>query len=185
MAVVKDTSEATGLDQALAEIVEHAAGLAEADVVVARLGDTGGGLIARAVYASSPSLQAELEGSRISAGSVPSDENDEVLQLPRPLRRVADQLGATAVLQLPVLSRGAVVGSLELMRRRGEFDERARSLARTAAGQIALARRAFGDGDRAQGSSHDLLGLAGDALAAGSDETRACLLYTSPSPRDS
>jgi serine phosphatase RsbU (regulator of sigma subunit) len=173
MAVVRDTSEATGLDQALAEIVEHAAGLTEADVVVARLGDNGGGLIARAVHASSASLQAELEGSRISAGSVPSDENDEVLQLPRPLRRVADQLGATAVLQLPVLSGGSVVGSLELMRRRGEFDERARSLARTAAGQVALARRAFGEGDGSERSSHDLLGLAGDALAAGSDEFRA------------
>jgi serine phosphatase RsbU (regulator of sigma subunit) len=173
MAVVRDTSEATGLDQALAEIVEHAAGLTEADVVVARLGDNGGGLIARAVHASSASLQAELEGSRISAGSVLSDENDEVLQLPRPLRRVADQLGATAVLQLPVLAGGSVVGSLELMRRSGEFDERARSLARTAAGQIALARRAFGDRDGSQGPSHDLLGLAGDALAAGSDEFRA------------
>src|ERR1044072_6680321 len=144
MAVVRDTSEATGLDQALAEIVEHAAGLTEAHVVVARLGDKGGGLIARAVHASSASLQAELEGSRISAGSVPSDENEGGLQLPRPLRRVADQLGATAVLQLPVLSGGSVVGSLELMRRRGEFDERARSLARTAAGQVALARSGLG-----------------------------------------
>jgi len=71
MAVVRDTSGAAGLDQALAEIVERAAEVTEADLVVARLGDDVGGLTARAVHASSPALQAELEGSRISAGSVP------------------------------------------------------------------------------------------------------------------
>jgi serine phosphatase RsbU (regulator of sigma subunit) len=173
MAVARDTSGAAGLDQALAEIVERAAEVAEADVVVARLGDDAGGLIARAVYASSAALQAELEGSRISAGSVPAEERDELLQLPRPLQRVAEQLGATAVLQLPVRAGGAVVGSLELMRRRGPFDERTRAFARTAADQVALARRAFGDGDGTHPAAPDLLELAGDALAAGSDETRA------------
>ncbi|MDQ2909564.1 MAG: GAF domain-containing protein, partial [Actinomycetota bacterium] len=136
MAVARDTSGAAGLDQALAEIVERAAELAEADVVVARLGDDAGGLIARAVHASSAALQAELEGSRISAGSMPAEERDELLQLPRPLWRVAEQLGATAVLQLPVRAGGAVIGSLELMRRRGAFDERGRALARAAADQV-------------------------------------------------
>ena len=136
-------------------------------------GDGGGGLIARAVHASSASLQAELEGSRISAGSIPAEEGDELLQLPRPLRRAADKLGATAVLQLPIQAGGAVIGSLELMRRRGAFDERERALARTAAGQVALAHQAFGEGDGAHRSMADLLELAGDALAAGSEETRA------------
>jgi serine phosphatase RsbU (regulator of sigma subunit) len=173
MAVVRDTSGAAGLDEALAEIVERAAEVAGADVVVARLGDEAGGLTARAVHASSPALQAELEGSRISAGSVPAEERDELLQLPRPLRRVAEQLGATAVLQLPIHAGGAVIGSLELMRRQGAFDERERALARTAAAQVALARRAYGDGDGAISATPDLLQLAGDALAAGSDETRA------------
>ncbi len=173
MAVVRDTSGAAGLDQALAEIVERTAEVTEADLVVARLGDDAGGLTARAVYAGSPALQAELEGSRISVGSVPVGERDELLQLPRPLRRVAEQLGATAVLQLPVRAGQAVVGSLELMRRRGAFDERERALARTAAEQVALARRAYGDGDGKNPAARDLLELAGDALAAGSDETRA------------
>ncbi len=173
MAVARDTSDVAGLDHALAAIVEQAADLTEADVVVARLGDGGGGLIARAVHASSASLQAELEGSRISAGSIPAQEGDELLQLPRPLRRAADKLGATAVLQLPIHAGGAVIGSLELMRRRGAFDERERALARTAAGQVALAHQAFGEGDGAHRSMPDLLELAGDALAAGSEETRA------------
>ena len=173
MAVVRDTSGAAGLDEALAQIVERAAEVAGADVVVARLGDESGGLTARAVHATSPALQAELEGSRISAGSVPAEERDELLQLPRPLRRVAERLGATAVLQLPVRAGGAVIGSLELMRRRGAFDERERALARTAADQIELARRAYGDDGGTGPGAPDLLELAGDALAAGSDETRA------------
>ena len=78
MAVVRGTSGAARLDEALAEIVERAAGLTEADLVVARLGDEAGGLTARAVYASSPALQAELEGSRISVGSVPRSEERRV-----------------------------------------------------------------------------------------------------------
>ena len=77
------------------------------------------------------------------------------------------------MLQLPVREGNAVVGSLELLRRRGEFDERERMLALAAADEIALARRAFGDGGGAAAAAPDLLGLAGDALAAGSDETRA------------
>ena len=173
MAVVRDTSGAAGLDEALAEIVERTAEVASADVVVARLGDEAGGLTARAVHASSAALQAELEGSRISAGSVPADERDELLQLPRTLRRVAEQLGAGAVLQLPVRAAGVVIGSLELMRRQGPFDEHERALARTAADQVALARRAYGGGDGTTPAGPDLLELAGDALAAGSDETRA------------
>lgn len=172
MAVVRDTSGAAGLDEALAEIVERTAEVATADVVVARLADEAGGLTARAVHASSAALQAELEGSRISAGSVPSEERDELLQLPRALRRVAEQLGAGAVLQLPVRAAGVVIGSLELMRRQGPFDEHERALARTAADQVTLARRAYG-GDRTSPAGPDLLELAGDALAAGSDETRA------------
>jgi serine phosphatase RsbU (regulator of sigma subunit) len=172
MAVARDTSGAAGLDQALAEIVERAAEVTGADLVVARLGDDGG-LTARAVHAASPALQAELEGSRISAGSMPAEERDELLQLPRSLRRAAEQLGATAVLQVPVRAGQAVVGSLELMRRRGAFDERERALARTAAEQVALARRAYGDGEGTNPDAPDLLELAGDALAAGSDEARA------------
>ncbi len=66
-----------------------------------------------------------------------------------------------------------MVGSLELMRRRGPFDERARAFARAAAEQVALARQAFGDGNGTHLAVADLLELTGDALAAGADEARA------------
>src|SRR5215210_1166461 len=173
MAVAGQPTAVAGLDGALAAIVARVAELAEADLVVARLADESGGVAARAVHASSAALRAELEGSRLDPGAVPVEERDELLQLSRPLRRLAEELGAAGVLQLPVRDGAAVVGSLELFRRRGDFEDRERRLARAAADEIALARRAFGDGEHSAVAAPDLLGLAGDALAAGSDETRA------------
>ena len=145
-----------------------------ADVVVVRLVDDSGAAGARAVHAESAALRAELEGSRLAATrrSRPS-RSKRCDKLPPPLLRAAEQLGASGVLQLPVREGNAVVGSLELLRRRGEFDGRERTLALAAADEIALARRAFGDGGGAAIAAPDLLGLAGDALAAGSDEARA------------
>jgi serine phosphatase RsbU (regulator of sigma subunit) len=173
MAVTREQTGLAGLDEALAAIAARAAEVARADVVVARLADESGGVTARAVHAESAALRAELEGSRLGPGAVPAEERDELPQLPPPLRRLAERLGAAGVLQLPVRDGPAVVGSLELLRRRGTFDDRERRLARAAADEIALARRAFGDGIASAVAAPDLLGLAGDALAAASDETRA------------
>jgi serine phosphatase RsbU (regulator of sigma subunit) len=173
MAVTREPAGVASLDEALTAIVARAAEVARADVVVARLADDSGGVTARAVHAASAALRAELEGSRLGPGAVPADERYELLQLPRPLRHLAERLGAAGVLQLPVRDGPAVVGSLELLRRGGEFDERERRLAAATADEIALARRAFRDGDASAVAAPDLLGLAGDALAAGSDETRA------------
>jgi serine phosphatase RsbU (regulator of sigma subunit) len=173
MAVARDTTDVGGLDSALSAIVERTAEVAGADIVVARLLDDSGGVTARAVRAASAALRAELEGSRLGPDAIPAEERDELLQLPRPLRRVAERLGATGALQLPVVDAGTVVGTLELLRRRGQFDERERRLAAAAADEVALARRAFGNGDGSAAAAPDLLGLAGDALAAGSDEARA------------
>ncbi|MET0201355.1 MAG: SpoIIE family protein phosphatase [Gaiellaceae bacterium] len=172
MAVAREISGVGGLDSALMTIVERTAEIAGADIVVARLLDDSGGLTARAVHAASAALRAELEGSRLDPDAVAAGENGEPPQLPPPLRRIAERLGARDVLQLPVLDGGTLVGSLELLRRRSEFGERERRLAAAAAENVALARRAFGHGGPAV-TATDLLGLAGDALAAGSDETSA------------
>ncbi|HVD12287.1 MAG TPA: SpoIIE family protein phosphatase [Gaiellaceae bacterium] len=173
MAVTREPTGVGGLDEALAGIVQRVAEVARADVVVARLADESGGVTTRAVHATSAALRAELEGSRLGPGAVPAEERDELLQLPAPLRRVAERFGASGMLQLPVRDGPAVIGSLELLRRRGDFDEQERRLARAAADEIALARFAFGDGDGSAVAAPDLLALAGDALAAASDETRA------------
>ena len=173
MVATGETRELAGLDGALGTIVARTAEVTGADVVVVRLVDESGDAAARAVHAESAALRAELEGSRLPARSVPAEPLEERGQLPPPLLRAAEQLGASAVLQLPVRDGNAVVGSLELLRRRGEFDVRERMLAGAAADEIALARRAIGDGSGVAAAAPDLLGLAGDALAAGSDETRA------------
>jgi serine phosphatase RsbU (regulator of sigma subunit) len=173
VAVARESTAVAGLDRTLSSIVARAAEVAGADVVVARLADDTGGVTARAVHAASAALRAELEGSRLGPGAVPAEERDELLQLPPPLRRVAGQIGASGVLQLPVRDGELVVGSLELLRRHGDFDGHARRLARAAADEIALVRRAFGDGDATGAAAPDILALAGDALAAGSDEARA------------
>jgi len=160
----RETTGMTDLDAALAGIVERAGRLADADVVIARLADESGVLVAHAVHARSESVRAELEGSKIDARSALSEE------LPPPLRVAAERVAAVAVLRLPVRENGAVIGSVELMRSRSEFDELQRALARAAAEEVALAWRAFAG---EPGTARDALELAGDALAAGSSETYA------------
>ena len=172
MSVTGETRDLVGLDAALAAIAERTADVVGANVVVARLVDDAGCAVARAVHAESAALRAELEGSRLPAPLVPAEPLDARDGLPAPLQRIAEQLGAVGVLRLPVREGNAVVGSLELFRRHDEFGARERTLGVAAADEIALARRAFGDGDSAV-AGPDLLGLAGDALAAGSDEARA------------
>jgi len=172
MAAAREATGVTDLDTALTAIVERAAELADADIVVARVADESGGLVAHAVYARSESVRAELEGSRIEARSVPAGERTTLDELPRPLRLAAERVAAVGVLQLPVRDNGAVVGSLELMRSRSEFDALQLTLARAAADDVALARRAFAGGDSRR-PALDPLELAGDALAAGAADTRA------------
>src|SRR4051794_40415620 len=173
MAVTGKPRELAGLDGALGAIAARTAEVTGADVAVVRLVDESGDAVARALHAESAALRAELEGSRLPAPSVPAELQTEREGLPEALQRVAEQLVAGGVLLVPVREGNAVVGSLELLRRVGEFDEREVTLALAAAAEIALARRAFGDGRDAAATAPDLLGLAGDALAAGSDETRA------------
>ncbi|TMM27009.1 MAG: GAF domain-containing protein [Actinobacteria bacterium] len=170
MTVAREPTGVATLDEALAMIAARAAELTEADLVVVRLADESGGLVAHAVHAVSESLRAELEGSRIDFA--PREECLELEDLPHSLRRAAERLSASGVLQLPVRDEAGVVGSLELMRSRDPFDERELRLARASAGEVELARRAFAPAAVPR-STPDPLELAGDALAAASEETRA------------
>ena len=171
MATTREPGQVAGLDAALTAIVERAAELAEADVVVARLADENGTLTAQAVHAPSESIRAELEGSRIDAEEVPSEEHSDLDALSKALRLAAERISAVGALHLPVHEEATLVGSLELLRTRKPFDRRQRTLARAAADDVALARRAFAESDAAN-AAPDPIELAGDALAAGSDETR-------------
>jgi serine phosphatase RsbU (regulator of sigma subunit) len=167
----REPTGVTDLDATLTAIVERAARFADADVVIARIADESGGLVAHAVHARSESVRAELEGSRMDVELAPIDEQTGLEELPRPLQLAAERVAAVGVIRLPVRDNSSVIGSLELMRSRTEFDELQVMLARAAADEVALAWRAFaGEPGRATRGS---LELAGDALAVGSAETHA------------
>ncbi|TML55956.1 MAG: GAF domain-containing protein [Actinobacteria bacterium] len=172
MAVARQQTGTAELDEALSSIAGRAADLAKADVVVVRLADEHGMLVAHAVHSVSESVRAELESSRIELDALSAGEDPETGALAPPLRLAAERLSAVGVLQLPVRENGAVVGAVELMRRQTGFDERQRELARAIADEVALVRRAFSLSDAA-GLAPDPLELAGDALAAAADETQA------------
>ena len=171
---------AASLPEALQIVTDAAARAARAAVAVARVTDDSGlRLTAVAVTAESPALRAELSGSRIRLADVPQHEEPELERLPAGVRRAAERAGASAAVVLPVHVDGDVRGTLELLRDE-PFDEPERRHARIAAGQASLAIRAFGP---ARISERDRAGtgalqLAGDALAAGADETRTAIELT-------
>ena len=129
------------------EIVAEAAGRATgAEVVVARVADEARrSLNACAVASSSAAVGAELEGSRLPLEDVPEHEVGDLERLPESVRRAAERVRASSVLLIPIQVDGRVEGSLEFMRRGDSFEAGERRLARLAAGQAALAIRAFAD----------------------------------------
>jgi serine phosphatase RsbU (regulator of sigma subunit) len=166
---------AGSLPEALQAVADAVARAMRAEVVVARVvDDSRRRLNACAVATSSAALAAELEGSRLPLEDLPEHEESDPDRLPEGVRSAAARVGASFVVLLPVYVDGQVRGSLEVMRRGIPFDDGARQLARLAAAQAALAIRAFGaDGPAGRGlDSEALLSLAGDALAAGADESR-------------
>jgi serine phosphatase RsbU (regulator of sigma subunit) len=130
-----------------------------ADAAVVRLVDPAGAeLTARAVQAISPSLAAELAGSRVAAGAERSSSRLEFSY------------------SAPIATDGESIGSLDVFRDSSAFSESERLLAQLAAGGLALVLRTFGarapDTDSAVERA---LVLAGEALAAGSDDDRAAM----------
>ncbi len=174
--------DGASLDEALADIVRGAGMLAGADLVVARVaGGPGRDLVAHAVHAERQALAAELEGSRVEAEAIGTEERafsagNGDRPAPPALRRAASTAQADVVLLIPVVREGVPAASLELYRRRPAFSRDEQALARLAAGQLGVAvdvARAVAEGEvHAQGARLSLE-LAGDALAAGSDESEA------------
>jgi serine phosphatase RsbU (regulator of sigma subunit) len=164
------------LAEAMQTVAEAAARVAGAEVVVVRVvDDAGTSLNACAVATSSPAIGAELQGSRLPVADVSAEEVSEAGRLPEGVRRVAERVRASSVLLIPVQVDGRLEGSVELMRAGVAFDDAERRLARLAAGQAALAIRAFAGSAGALGEvdAEATLGLAGEALAAGADELQS------------
>jgi serine phosphatase RsbU (regulator of sigma subunit) len=165
---------AGSLSEAMQTVAEAAARAVGAEVVVVRVADdTRASLKACAVATSSAAVGAELEGSRLPLADVPEYEVSDAERLPESVRRSAERVQASSVLLIPVQIDGRVEGSVELMRAGDAFDDAERRLARLAAGQAALAIRAFEGGAGADEiDAEATLSLAGEALAAGADGMR-------------
>ena len=154
--------------QALAEAVAEAVG---AEAAVIRIADDSGNLTARTVVARSEALEAELAGS-----SFPLSELTEDIatgdRLPEAVRRAVRRAHASDAVLLPARAEGRPLGSLELVRSGRAFLPGEVVAARFAASHLGLVLRAFETNGAHDGGAPHALALAGDALAAGLDQTR-------------
>jgi len=143
--------------EALETLVAATAEASGADAVVARLAEPGGGLTARAVHAVSPSLAAQVAGSRV----VPGDD------------AYAAQLGFGHSFAAPIVLDGEPLGSLVALREAAPFSETEELVVELAAAQLALVLRMLAaPAAPRNGSAERALLLAGEALAATADEER-------------
>jgi serine phosphatase RsbU (regulator of sigma subunit) len=173
-----DVADAQDLDTALGALSGAAAAGTAGTIAVIRVVDRDRGeLVARGVWASSPALRAELEGSGLPADAFRSDaepltDDDE---LPDPLRDLCRRWGASRLLVCPVPFEGEVVASLELARSGEPFSESDLLLARVVANHAALLVRAIepANGRPATATRTATLELAGRALASVAEEARS------------
>ena len=169
-------------DRGLDELLRAVALGTGAEVVIARLAEGSGGLVARAVRSDSTALAAELEGTSLAVAEAPVREveledapGDPAA--PPAVRRAAARAGTPVALLVPVVHDGEVVAVLELYRSALAFGPEEAALARAAGAHLALAVRLDATaGNGANGHallSREQLGRLGQALAAGADEEEA------------
>ncbi|MGE5689520.1 MAG: SpoIIE family protein phosphatase [Pseudomonadota bacterium] len=166
-------AEGEALAPTLGAVADAVADALGATLVVLRIVDFDGRACARGVAAASRTLAAELEGSRLPAGSIPDETLDGDGAVPEAVRETAEHIGAGALLVTPVRAGTEVVGAVEVYRGRTAFDPRERTVVAAAAAHVALAVRALGGrpGDQRDGAR--LIEVAGEALAAGAEHERA------------
>ncbi|HEV2902388.1 MAG TPA: GAF domain-containing SpoIIE family protein phosphatase [Gaiellaceae bacterium] len=172
----RDLVDAEDLDAALGVLATAAASGVGATLAVIRVAERGGTeLHARGVWAASPALRAELEGSRIDAGAIGPDDLTEGDDVPESIRRLARRWGAARVLICPVCSEGRVLASLELARAGDAFSEPDILLARVIASHASLLVRAVDpvDGESPATGRGATLDVAGRALAVVAEESRS------------
>lgn len=167
-------------EQSLAAVARAAAAGCGAELAVVRLAPVGGReLVARAVWAGSAALAAQVEATRLPMGEVTTPEataadlSQDEADLPAAVLDAAAKAGAEFAYVVPVAPEGPVVGTLELYRSGAAFGEDELALARLAAALVAVAARlsrTLVDPDAHPGEARASLDLLGDALAAGSDE---------------
>src|SRR5206468_5193973 len=110
-----------------------------ADLVVLRVVDPTGELVARAVAPQDSALAAAVAASRASAEALIDGG------VPEPTRRAAEHARAAGVHAVPARAGGGrVVGSVEVVRIRESFDADDQAIVDLAAAQLALVVRTLG-----------------------------------------
>jgi serine phosphatase RsbU (regulator of sigma subunit) len=171
----KEVAAADDLDEALGALAAAAASGTGATIAVVRVAHrSDGALRARGVWAASPALRAELEGSRLPPGVLSTEELTEADALPEAIRRLTLRWGGTSVLVCPVVAAGRVLASLELARPGEPFSAPDVLLARVVANHAGLLVRALEptSGDSERSARTAMLEVAGRALAAVAEEAR-------------
>jgi serine phosphatase RsbU (regulator of sigma subunit) len=164
------------LSSSLGDLVRAVASATGASLVIARTPAPGGrDLVARAVYADSPALAAELQGSRLPMAEVEPEETAVSVDesgIPPAIRRAAQRSRTAFVHVFPVPADGSTLATLELFRAERPFVPRELALARLGAFHVAAGARLDLAGAQTNGrdGSPGMLELLGEALAAGADE---------------
>ena len=175
-AVGQELADGEDLDAALGALAAAAASGTGATLAVIRVAEEGDGeeLRTRGVWAASPALRAELEGSRIAAEAIGAAELTEDDALPEAIRRLGRRWGATRMLVCPVVSAGRPVVTLELARAGERFSRTEALLARVIASHASLLVRAVEPPSGAASAAGHTAGLelAGRALSAVAEEAR-------------
>jgi len=152
------------LPEALAALAEAALEAAAADLVVLRVLDGDGRLVARAVAPETSPLAAELSGTRASAERIGAGEPSDAV----------GRVRGAGLLVVPARAGARIVGGVEIVRP-DPFSADDLAVATLVAAQVALAVRTLAPGTHAAAVTRRAawLALAGEALAAGADPARA------------
>jgi serine phosphatase RsbU (regulator of sigma subunit) len=163
-------ADAESLGETLEALVDAVAAATGAEAVLLRVRD-GDCLVARLVAAGSPALAAELQAAQVPLELAPKHEGEGLDELTPATRAVAERIGATSALTVPIVVLGTVEGLLELVRAGTPFGAAERVTARIGAGLMATALRLV-EAQRGATGREAIVELTGDALAAGADPER-------------
>jgi serine phosphatase RsbU (regulator of sigma subunit) len=169
---VSVAAASTSPSAALRALADAARAVSSAHVAVIRAPDESGERLEAVAVAAPQTLAAELEGSLLPAAELPDAPLDDLARAPAATRRLADRIGASSLLLVPVRADGIAV-SLELFRPGEPFGAEQRLAGELCAAQAALVLRAFAAGGDATSLARPALELAGEALAAAVHEQDA------------
>src|SRR4051794_20791190 len=155
------------LRAALAAIAAAAAEAVAAELVVVRVLDEDGELVARAVAPEGSALAAEVAGTRTACERIARGELSEAAA------RAGERARAAGTLVQPAHAGGRLVGAVEAVRA-DAFEPADEAMLALAAAQVALAVRTLAPGVHTTMEFRRAawLDLAGEALAAGGDARR-------------